>query len=119
MLKHYVQFSYPGVIVNEYEVKEVEKRDAALITVPAGACAYRFFDRTEIILNGEKLVGEPKNFSPLTYLGKAYTLKQVKAEFPESKMLISNMECNGFKRVVRTRCGNWQPLSEDDVVIDG
>lgn len=118
MLKHYVEFSYPESFVSEDVIREVAERNPALITLPKYAYAYRFFDRTEIIVDGEKLVGEPKNFSPLTYLGKVYTLEQVKAEFPKAKVLISNIECNGWERVIKTRWGIWIPLWEDGTVID-
>lgn len=117
MLKHYVRFSFPGAFFSEYETEEVAERNPELITVPDGAFAYCFFDRTEEVVDGEKLIGKEKNFSPLTYFGTAYTLEEVKAQFPEYTTLISNMECNGWNRVVRTRRGNWQPLEEGDKVI--
>lgn len=117
MLKHYVEFSFPGAFFSEYSVKEVAERNPELITVPEGAFAYRFFDRIETVVDGETLTGERKNFSPFTYFGTAYTLEEVKAQFPEYTILISNMECNGWNRVVKTLRGNWQPLGEGDTVI--
>lgn len=117
MLKHFVEFSFHGAFLSEYQVKEVTERNPELVTVPEGAFAYRFFDRTETSIDGEVLVGERKNISPLTYIGKEYTLEEVKDQFPECHILISNMEVNGWSRVVKTRCGNWQPLLEGDIVI--
>lgn len=117
MTKHYVEFSFPGEFFSEYTVQEVAERNPELVKVPEGVFAYRFFDRSEAIVDGETIVGDRKNFSPLTYLGTAYTLEEVKAQFPECTPLISNMECNGWNRVVKTRRGNWQPLEEGDTVI--
>ena len=117
MLKHYVRFSFPGILLNEYKTEEVAERNPELITVPEGAFAYCFFDRTEEVVDGETLIGEEKNFFFFFYFGKEYTLEEVKAQFPEYTTLISNMEYNGWNRVVRTRRGNWQHLEEKDKVI--
>ena len=116
MLKHFVEFLYPGIIVCETSTKEIAERKPELITVPEGAFAYRFYDQVHTIVDGELLKGEAKNFSGYTYFGKAYSLEEVKRLFPESRTLISNMECNGYAKVVRTRAGNWMPLSEEDTV---
>lgn len=117
MLKHYVEFSFPVAFFSEYEIQEVAERNPKLITVPEGAFAYRFFDRTEGVVDGETILGKSKNYSPITYFGTEYTLEEVKAQFPECTTLISNMEGNGWNRVVKTRRGNWQPLEEGDTVI--
>lgn len=118
MLKHYVEFSYPGAFLSEYSSEEIAERKAELVKVPEGAFAYRFYDREEVEVDGETLCGERKNYSSRTYFGKAYTLEEVKREFPQYETLIFNMECNGWNRVVQTRRGNWQPLGEGDIVIE-
>lgn len=117
MLKHYVEFLFPGFFLNEHEVKEVAERNPELIVVPEEAFAYRFFDQEETIGDGEKLVEERKNVSPLTYFGKVYTLEEVKAQFWKYDPLIFNMECHGYNKVVKTRCDTWHPLAEGDIVI--
>ena len=117
MLKHYVEFSFPGVLFNEYQTKEVKERDPKLIKLPKGAFAFRFFDRTEVEIEGETLVGNPKNYSPLTYYGREYTLEEIKEKFPSFGTLILNMESNAWNRVVKTIRGNWCPLEEGDIVI--
>lgn len=118
MLKHFVEFSYPGIFFSEYSHEEIAERKPELVTVPKEAFAYRFFDQVQTVVDGEPLTGERKNYSRYTYFGKVYTLEEVKKEFPEYTTLISNMECNGWNRVVRTRKGNWQPLEEGDTVIE-
>lgn len=118
MLVHYVEFFYPGIILAETEERRIDKRDPKLVTLPDGAFAYRFFDRTEVKENGELLVGSKKNFSTYTFFGKLYTLEEVKEQFPECETLIRNMECNGYTKVVKTRLDNWQPFHDGDIVIE-
>jgi len=119
MLKHYVEFLYPGILFAETECREVKSRDhRRLRKIPENCYGFRFFDRTETKVDGEKLYGDRKNYSG-TYFIDAYTysLQDIKDQFPDQKILISNMECNGYKRVVRTRRGNWQPLEKKDKII--
>ena len=118
MLKHYVQYLFPGILFDEYIEEEIADRNAALVSVPNSAFGYRFFDKTEIVFCGEKLVGESKNFSPTTYFGTVYTLEEIKRQFPEYQTLIDNMEANDWNQVVRTRTSTWKPLKEGDVVIN-
>lgn len=117
MTKHYIEFSFPGALCSEHKAQEVAERNLELVKVPDGAFACRFFDQSEAIVDGKTLVGGKNNFSPFTYFGTAYTLKEVKAQFPQLTTLISNMERNGYNRVVKTCCGNWQYLEEGDTVI--
>ena len=65
MLKHYVEFSYPGAFFSEYSSEEIAERKAELVKVPEGAFAYRFYDREEGEVDGETLCGERKNYSSL------------------------------------------------------
>jgi len=117
MVKQYVEFLYPGALVSETEVKEVKDRDPSRLEVPEGCFGYRFFDRQEAVVDGETLVGQPRNYSGMTYFGQAMTLAEVKREMPDALTLISNMEGNGWERVVKTRRGNFQPLELEDRVI--
>jgi hypothetical protein len=52
--------------------------------------------------------------------GRVMTLEDVKREMPDEKILIRNMECNGFAKVV-VNDNSWrsiQPLRDGDVVLD-
>ena len=118
MLKHFVEFSFPGVFLSEYSHEEIAERKPELVTVPEGAFAYRFYDQEQMMVGDELLTGKCKNYSGYTYFGKAYTLEEVKRDFPQHTTLIANMECNGWNTVVKTRRGNWQPLNEGDTVIE-
>lgn len=116
--KHYVRYFYPGFLLDETETKEVSKRDVKL-ALPDGAFGYMFFDRDEILNpeTGERLKGKEKNFSGVYYYGQDYTLSEVKTLYPNEKILIANMEVNGYYMVVKTKRGNWKPVNKKDIVI--
>lgn len=119
MLKHYVEFFYPGSFMSESSAKEVSDRNATVTEIPQGAYGYRHFSREEVTQDGELLLGKAKDHSPMTYFGEVLTLEQVQALKPAKNydILISNMKCNGWDRVVRTVRGNFQPLNEGDKVV--
>ena len=115
--KQYVEFLYPGALVPESEVREVPNREAS-VEVPKGCFAYKFFERQETESeDGEVLLGRPRNYSGTHYFGKVMSLDDVKREMPNQRTLISNMEGNGWDRVVQTRRGNYQPFTEQDVLV--
>lgn len=116
MTVHYVRFLFPGSLFPEERTQRLESR-TAVIDVPANCFAYEFFDREEVEAGGETLVGSPKNQSGRTYFGEVLTLDDVKRLPGDYGTLISNMECNGWAKVVRTRRGNFQPLNENDRVV--
>jgi hypothetical protein len=118
MLKQYVEFFYPGSFVSESSVQEVADRNPPA-ELPKGAYGYRFFSRSEVTQDGETLRGQPKDHGPMTYCGEAMTLEDVKALTPagDYRILVSNMECNGWDRVVRTIRGQFMPLNDGDVVL--
>jgi uncharacterized protein (UPF0128 family) len=117
MTKHYVEFYYPGSFFPETSVKEIKSRKEKIET-PKGCYGYMFFDQEEIESNGETLIGKPKNKSGMTYFGKKYSIEDLKREFPENRILISNIEGNGYKFAVKTIRGNWQPVDKKDKVVD-
>lgn len=118
MLKHFVEFLYPGIIVCETSCEEIAERKPDLVTVPEHAFAYRFFDQEQAVVNDELLTGSRKNYSGTTYFGKVYTLEEVERLFPQYTTLIRNMKCNGYMKVVHTRAGNWQPFTDEDTIIE-
>jgi hypothetical protein len=115
--KTYVTFFYPGSFFPETSIREVAERSLTPDEIPNGCYAYRFHSQVEGTLDGEKVVGSPKDYSGMFYIGEVLTLEQVKEKYPTNKILISNIEGNGWDVVVRTRLGNFQPLSQGDKVI--
>ncbi len=120
MLKHYVEYLYPDIIVSETSVSEIPERDVKKIELSDDCFGFRFFDRTVIVVDGETLTGDRKNVSSWYYQGEKMTLEQVKAAYGNDgkhDILISNMENNGYVSVVKTKFGQFMPLNDDDTVI--
>lgn len=116
MLVHYVEFFYPGIIVSETSTQKIENRQK-IINAPRNAYAYRFFDREEIMQDGELLQGKPKDYSGTFYLGgKIKTKEQILQEEPTS-ILASNMRCNKIERVVITKWGQAMTLHPEDKAL--
>lgn len=51
------------------------------------------------------------------HVGQEYTAEQVEQLPGDHDILLANMRGNGWAKVVRTRCGNWQPVEVGDVVM--
>ena len=117
MLKHYVEYFYLGILFPRIEVKEILERRVDSIDLPNGAYGFRFFDREVINKNGETLIGKMKNISERYYKGEIYTLQDVKNKFHTEDILISNMKCNGWGKVIKTCCGNFLPFRKGDKII--
>lgn len=120
MLKHFVEYLYPGIIVSETSVEEVAERDVKKVEVSDSCFGFRFFDRTVSVVDGETLTGDRKNVSGWFYQGERMTLNEVKERFGNDRnysILISNMENNGYDAVVKTRFGQFMPLNKEDTVI--
>jgi len=118
MLKQYIKFFYPGSFVSESSIQEVADRTLPT-ELPEGSYGYQFFARSEVTHDGEVLRGQPKDYSGMTYYGEVMTLDEVKALTPsrDYRILVRNMECNGWDRVVRTVSGQFVPLNAGDSVV--
>ena len=116
MLQQYVEFFFPGSFVSETSTQPVDDR-RAIADLPKGAYGYRFFAREEVKQGDEVLVGKNKDYSAYTFLGEVLTAADI-AKLPgDHTILLSNMRCNDWPRVVRTVRGNFQPLREGDVCV--
>jgi hypothetical protein len=115
MLKLYVEFLFPGNVVSDISEKEVQTRKES-IKLPKGSYGYRFFEREETGNGDDIKYGIKKNHSSVIYYGTEITLAQLKKEMPGEHALISMMEKNGYKRVVKTQFGQFIPLANSDSV---
>ncbi len=125
--KHFVNFMSPGTFVAEQTTLEINdwNIDKAVkiskdITERYGAKPYGFYFTTKGGKDDE-LDSKTIEKSGMYYLnGEVKTLEEIKAENnPDNRILISNMECNKWDRVVTT-CSpyKWtQPLEKNDVVL--
>lgn len=126
MRKHFVTFYSPGNFVAETTTKPIGKwhKDIAIKISKAikerhGALPYGFcFTCREN--DGTALDSKEIARSRMYYLGgDVLTLQEVKEKMPNERTLISNMECNGWDKVVINRNSyKWtQPLKGKDEVL--
>lgn len=125
---HFVTFHSPGTMCSEESTQPIESWDihkamemARGIKERHGATPYGFVFTTRS--RGEyELDSKETDRSVFYYLGGTVrTLEEVKtANRPDEKILLWNMENNGYKRVLEN--GNsykWTtPLKDTDVVLD-
>jgi len=126
--KHYVTFYSPGTMVSETSVKEIDSWDVECATKMAleikerhGATPYGFRFKTKGRAKGEMDSKEIES-SPMYYLGGIVkTLAEVEAiNDPGDRILISNMKCNGYDRIIENN-NSWKitlPLNDDDVILE-
>ncbi len=126
--KHFVVFYSPGTFVAETTEKPIEAWDTEIAIQMARSIkerhratpyGFQFITRER---GPEDLDSHESSRSPTYYLGgKVETLAEIKARNdPRESILISNMECNHWDRVV-TNNNSWQwtqPLRDGDVVLD-
>ena len=128
MKKHFVVFMSPGTLFHETTQKEVAswdidkaKKMAVGIHERHGATSFGFYFITRS--RGEKDLDSKITATSPTYFlgGTVETLQKVKARATkEDNILISNMECNGWNRII-TNTNSWKitlPLRDKDVVLD-
>jgi len=128
MEKHFVTFYSPGTFFAETDSKPIDSWDVEkakkmardiLQRYNAKPYGFRFSTRSR---KDSELDSKETKTSPMYFLGgKVETLAQVKKRNdPKDSILISNMEGNGYKRII-TNCNSWkvtQPFEKDDVVLE-
>ena len=118
MLKHFVEFWYPGMIFSDSSSREIESRDIESIEVPDNAYAFSLFDKEMIVQAGETLWGEPKNKSTTYYCGGVRKNYQtICKEMGSDSICARNMLCNDTDFVVETRFKQYMSLKTDDVIL--
>lgn len=114
--QHYIRRYYPGTFVSDLVDEETDHRDPGSVdTKESRMYAFQFFDRTKVeTLDSETLLGDPKNFSPIYYLGGEALSKD---DVQEGSILWRNMESNQWDCVVRSRFGQVFPVPKEGFVI--
>jgi hypothetical protein len=117
MIKHYIEYLYPGILFAESSDKEITERK--LYSFPEACFAYRFYDIETSEGEHGTLVGPRFNLSGYYYNGgQIYTPAEVEQNFPDEKTLISNVQ--SFKHAIKTSIGNWQEFTDKDhYILDG
>jgi len=122
MKQHFVTFLSPGSFVHEETTKPIDSWDiekakemARNIKERHGATPFAFVFTTRSRKDDELDSREVKRSGRYFLGGRVMTLAEVKAEMPTERILISNMECNGYAKIV-VNDNSWrsiQPLDED------
>lgn len=127
MEKHFVTFCSPGSFVSEKSTEEIDSWDVNIAVEKSrtvkerhGATPYGFYFTTRS-RGDEDLDSRVTAKSNMYYLGgEILTLEEIKKQNnPEDRTLISNMEGNGWDKVVVNKNSyKWTaPLEKDDVVL--
>ena len=126
--QHFVTFYSPGTLMSETTTEPIDHWDteeaqdrARGIRERHGATPYGFLFTTRS-RGPEDLDSKETSRSPMHYLGgEVQTLEEIKArQDPRDRILISNMEGNGYDRVL-VNTNSWKvtmPLGPNDVVLD-
>ena len=117
-----ITFYYPGILFSENSSKEIGHRDPYRVKMPNNAFAFSFYDKviqTAKLENGKEIEHvEKKNESERYYPGgQSLNLTQAKQATGDNRILCSNMEANGYDRVIRTCMGNYQPFEPGKTLI--
>lgn len=113
--KHYIKLFYPGAFFSDTAIQEIESREK--FEIPKNVYAYQFFDKEEFEVNGEAFTSKEKNFSPTYYFGVELELSAVINKYGKQSIVVQNMECNGWDKVIETEFGQCFPLNEKDIVL--
>jgi len=127
MKQHFVTFYSPGTFVAEQTTKKIDSWDVETAISMAKEIKERYnalpygFQFTTRDRGENDLDSHETESSPFYYLGgKVYTIKELKKiGNPADSILISNMECNKWEKViVSTNSWKWtQPLKDTDIVL--
>ena len=111
--------TYARFFLGDEDEVAVESRDIKKLNIPENSHGFYFYDQTSIVINGETLEGEEKNYSK-TYIvaEKLMSLADVIKEVPNSDILQANMKENGWDYVARTSLGTFQQVDGDVIVIN-
>jgi len=128
MKKHFVIFFSPGTLLSEQSSESIDSWDvdkavemSRKIKERYGATPYGFQFATRERKDDELDSKEIKRSGTYYLGGEVFTLEQIKSRNdPNDRILISNMECNGWDKVV-VNTNSWkitQPLTENDTVLE-
>lgn len=128
MKQHFVTFYSPGTFFAEDTTKEIDSWDVEKAREMAASIIERYnarpygFRFTTRSRGPKDLDSKVTATSYMYYIGgRVRTLAEVRAAAdPDERILLSNMESNGYARIWQTTEGwRWtQPLSDDDIVLE-
>jgi hypothetical protein len=127
MEKHFIEFYSPGTIISETNLIEINSWDVNKAvelsknivqrhnSKPYG---FKFITKSRNEYDLDSKIIKQSNFYYLG--GKIKTLTELKAENNQKdKILINNMECNGWNKIIENN-NSWKitlPLNETDIIL--
>jgi hypothetical protein len=117
---YYARFWSPGSFVAEDWTKPISTPDPRKVEWPDRAYAFSIHKREDVVDGDKRYKGKPEQIGPLYYHpdSKVESLAEVRKNRKATDILISNMECNGWKQMVWTRWGNWpQPFEPERMEV--
>lgn len=128
MEKHFVTFYSPGTFVAETSEKPIESWNVDIAMEMAREIIERYDATPYAFIFTTRARGPADLDSKIVKRSGRYflggtvrTLKEVQRDnLPDEHILLRNMECNGYKRVI-TNKNSWewkQPLEEGDCVLN-
>jgi len=118
----YATLYYPGVFMAEEKTVRVSPRTTGRQMLARNPEAFKvsFYTRTERKVRDEMLTGDVRWERKSYIAGEYLSLAEMKRTLDPKRdeILISNVECNGYKGAIRCRTGNWQFKDDDVEVID-
>jgi hypothetical protein len=124
--RHHVRFLYPGSFFPEESgaTRIAESTTEAVLAVSpdgrwfAAEIVTAEYERFASDDGAERWLPTPtKSKKKRIIIGQKMTSADVAAMPGDRRILLSNMRGNGWDPVVRTRCGNFQPIEDGDVVL--
>ena len=91
------------------EISEVESRNPELVEDDGKTIGFRYFD----LVNGEAT-----NYSPWIYFGEILTIDDIKAQYKNVDVLISNMQNKGIYSLCKTTPGYFMTMDEEDMTYE-
>jgi len=124
VIEHWVEYFIPGSLFSESDYVKLQTRNvaAAVAKMPKNAFAFQLYDvcvREGVLEDGKKITDRKEENRSGRYYpdGKLYSLQEAIADHGEKSILVSNMRCNKWDPLVKTRLGNHQPFEKDDMII--
>jgi hypothetical protein len=117
---HYVTFWSPGSFVAEEWTVPVDSPDPRKVAWPDNAYAFRMFKREDVIDGDKTYQGKPERIGKIYYHpdSSVQSLDEARTNPRATRILISNMEGNGWQQVIWTRWGTWpQPFEPADMEV--
>lgn len=115
---YYVTYHSPGAFFAENSKIEVPNHDMKVILKKSeNAYSFTLTKKTVFIKDGVPF--SSPEWGAITYFidAEIFTLAEVKKQFLDSKILISNMEINGYDSIIKTNCGWFLPFYSKYIFI--